>query len=73
MHMVANLSSSSYFAHGNQVEFKFKPMMKEINKELLYNVSQVKFSLLGLVFTKTPTIALDPTFGCYTLLESVSH
>jgi len=73
MHMVANLSSSSYFAHGNQLEFKFKPTMREINKELRYNVSQVKISLLGLAPIKTRTIALDSTFGSFTLLESISH
>ncbi len=30
-------------------------------------------SLLGLVPTGTGTIALDPTFGSFTLLEPISH
>jgi hypothetical protein len=45
-HITSNLSSSSYCAHGSELEFKFTPMMKEIKKGLMIQciTSKVQFS-----------------------------
>jgi hypothetical protein len=59
--------------HGHFINESLAKLFPHIGKSVMLFDSSSIYGLLGHAPTSTGTIALDPTFGSFTLLEPVSH